>query len=261
MDKVVNQIYVTYDYDKFLKLDGNRDVKSINKILKSIDTVGQVLSPILVNEKFEIIDGQHRLEAFRARGLPVYYIIQEGIGYAECQNLNIGQSNWSTLDYVKSYASQGDENYQYLLQLLAEFIKDFKLEGVMAFSTNVYPTGGAAHTLIKSKRFAMDQRGYELAKTYMRSAKELGFVAMQKENKLMYRSWYNALAYAYRHQEVSVKRLAECFRANPLALISYSRTEDQLALFDKLYNKGRKKKVFMAMDFQLGKYKDGKEEV
>lgn len=256
MDKTIGQIYVTKDYDKFKTIDENREVKSIKKILESIDTVGQVISPILVNENYEVIDGQHRLEAFKTRDLPVYYIIQPGIGYTECQYLNIGQTNWSTMDYVKSYAKQGDENYQRLLRLIAEFGKDYKFEGILAFTTEIYPTGGGCHTLVKKKQFKLTEEEEELARARFRSAKELGFVAMQVENKLFYRTWYNALAYAYRHEGVSVKELANCLKANPVALVSYNKTEDQLALFDKLYNKGRRKKVFMSTDFQLGKYRN-----
>lgn len=57
------RIYKTDDHTLFKKLEGNRDVRSVEKIIKSIDNVGYVLSPILVNEKYEVIDGQNRLEA------------------------------------------------------------------------------------------------------------------------------------------------------------------------------------------------------
>ena len=54
--KVVGQIYQTDDYDIFKKLDGNRDAGNVTAILNSIDEVGYVLSPILVNEDYEVIE-------------------------------------------------------------------------------------------------------------------------------------------------------------------------------------------------------------
>lgn len=255
-DNVAGQIYVTDDYEKFKRLDGNRDVKNLKRILDSINTVGYVLSPILVNEKFEIIDGQHRLEALKKLGLPVYYIIQPGIGEEECKHLNTGQTNWTTADYISNGAEKGVPDYLRLASLLSEFGKTFKLEGVMSFATDIHLSGGTMHALVKDGKLKISEKQYELARTRLRSAKELGFCDIQKEGKFYCRSWYQAVAYAYKHQGVSVKELAEKLKSSPIELKSYNKIEDQLTLFDKIYNRGRKKgKVFMSSDFQLGKYR------
>ena len=80
MDRVIGHIYETTDYSKFKKLKGNRDPKTAKKIVNSINEVGYVLDPILINEKDEIIDGQNRFEAVMQLGLPVVYVKQDGIG-------------------------------------------------------------------------------------------------------------------------------------------------------------------------------------
>lgn len=256
-DHIAGNIYVTNDYDKFKRLEGNRDVKTAKKVLDSINAVGYVLSPILVNEKFEIIDGQHRLEALKKLNLPVYYIMQPGIGEEECKYLNTGQTNWTTMDYIQSYSEKGIKDYLRLSSLLLEFGKSFKLEGVISFTTSIPLSGGTMHQLIKDRKLKISEEQYNLSRTRLRSAKELGFCSLQKEGKFYCRSWYQAVAYAYRHQEVSVRELAERLKSSPIELQSYNRVEDQLALFDKIYNKGRKKgKVFMSSDYQLGKYKE-----
>ena len=125
MDKTIGKIYITDDYDKFKKLTGNRDVKGTKKIVASIKSVGYVLSPILVNENFEVVDGQNRLEALKQLELPVPYIIQNGIGIEECRHLNIGQSNWNTTQFIRSYAESGNESYIRLLDLINDFSKQF----------------------------------------------------------------------------------------------------------------------------------------
>lgn len=255
-DRSIGQIYETDDYSKFKRLEGNRSIRNIKKILDSIDSVGYVLSPILVNEKFEVVDGQHRLEALKKKGLPVHYMIQKGIGLDECQSLNTGQSNWTTMNYVSSYAEAGDENYLRISSLVTEFGKQFKLEGVLLFTIGYNGQGGRTHALIRDRAIQVTEEAYELARTRMNSAIDLGLVDLQKQNKFYIRSWWAAVVYAYQHQEVDIKELAVKLKNSPLELKSYNKVEDQLAVFDKIYNKGKRKKVFMSSDFQLGKYRD-----
>ena len=132
MDAIIGQIYQTADYTKFKRLPGNRDVKNAKKIVDSINDVGYVLSPILVNEKMEVVDGQNRLEALQKLELPVAYIMQEGIGRKECQALNINQSNWTTEQFIHSYAECGYKSYQKLELLIHDFKKKgFGLEGIL----------------------------------------------------------------------------------------------------------------------------------
>ena len=56
----------------FKKIKGNRIVNksNLNAIITSMEQQ-QLVSPIMINEKFEIIDGQHRFEACKELGLPV----------------------------------------------------------------------------------------------------------------------------------------------------------------------------------------------
>ena len=63
----------TTKYKIFKKLLANREVTQtrVNNIIDSIQRVGYVTSPIIVNEKMEIIDGQGRLEALQELNLPV----------------------------------------------------------------------------------------------------------------------------------------------------------------------------------------------
>lgn len=111
------KIYETNDYDMFKKLQGNRDERSAQKIKKSIRKIGYIVSPICVNEKMEVIDGQNRLMALKDLGLPVHYYVVEGVGLEEAIQMNIGRQNWKPIDYARGYALQGNVNYQRLLQL------------------------------------------------------------------------------------------------------------------------------------------------
>ena len=126
------EVFKTNDYSKFTKLNGNRrvDEARVLKIISSIEKVGYITSPIIVNEKMEVIDGQGRLEALKRLELPVEYIIQQGIGIEECIAMNIHQVNWKDRDYIESYANRGFESYRFLKELLDKYKETFKKKNI-----------------------------------------------------------------------------------------------------------------------------------
>ena len=69
-----NKIMQTTDYDEFTFFHGNRsiDEKRLKVLMESIKTYG-LINPIVVNQKKEIIDGQHRYQSCRNLSIPVRY--------------------------------------------------------------------------------------------------------------------------------------------------------------------------------------------
>ena len=112
MDKEFGKILSTYEYDKFKKIKGNRKInfKNLGKIINSMSKK-QLVIPILVNEKFEVIDGQHRLQACIELGLPVYYYIVEGYGDCEVITTNLNQENWTKSQFLDYYIDHENHNY------------------------------------------------------------------------------------------------------------------------------------------------------
>lgn len=136
----------TNNYDKFKHLDGNRRVlaERAAKIKKSIQDHGYILSPIIVNEKFEIIDGQGRHQALKELGLPIDYIVVNGAGLKECVAMNLNQSNWKTIDFIRSYAEQGKANYQALYDCIVG--SKLTISVICAIATNQM---GGSGTVLK----------------------------------------------------------------------------------------------------------------
>lgn len=114
-------IQSTKNYDKFKLIQGNRNVipghvgRLTNSILRH-NMLAQ--NPIIVNEKFEVIDGQHRLEVARNNQLDVYYLIIPGAHFTEIIALNANNRPWVSKDYVNSYASQGKPDYLWLIEFM-----------------------------------------------------------------------------------------------------------------------------------------------
>ena len=121
MDKIVGYIYETTDYDKFERLDGNRFVDHSQKIVESIQNNGQLNSALTVNEKYQIIDGQNRFEAYKQLSLPVRYTVEKGYGINECIAMNSVSKNWKTEDFIASFAELGNQEYIDLKYLLDKY--------------------------------------------------------------------------------------------------------------------------------------------
>lgn len=100
LSESIPKIFVTDDYSVFKLMNGNRSFDHKRAIVNSVKRVGHIPSPIICNEKMEVVDGQGRLAAFKELKLPVYYIVIQGLGIEECISMNISQSNWTTLDYI-----------------------------------------------------------------------------------------------------------------------------------------------------------------
>jgi len=105
--EVVGLVMQTMDYDKFKMHEKNRIIKPENlKKIKDSMEIKNLFNPILVNEKFEIIDGNHRYKSCRELHLPILFIVVEGYEVPEMQILNLNKSNWCHEDYLTLYIKE-----------------------------------------------------------------------------------------------------------------------------------------------------------
>ena len=161
MASVAYNVYTTKDYSIFKRLVGNRDIPEsrISKIVNSIQKIGWVHNPIVVNEKMEVIDGQGRLTALQRLKMPVEYIIAPGAGTKECVYMNMDMVNWKLPDFIKSYAEQGNENYQRLLALMERYAGG----NLNIISTAIYRVSKAKHREIKGGTLQLTEEQYKRA--------------------------------------------------------------------------------------------------
>lgn len=110
-DELVAQVYSTTHYEKFKLIEQNREVDHV-KALKISFQKRDVPNAIIVNESFEIIEGQNRFFARKELGLPILYYIIEGLDIYDVAALNSFSKNWQGKDFINMYASLGKESYK-----------------------------------------------------------------------------------------------------------------------------------------------------
>lgn len=129
------KVQTTTDYEQFDRIAGNRDIttdtaqRQVGRLITQYKLAQErninlfEVMPLVINERKEIIDGQHRLEAAKRLGVPVYYRILPGLRLADVIALNTTQKPWTTKDYVNLWIDEDNEHYQ----ALQEFVDKYNL--------------------------------------------------------------------------------------------------------------------------------------
>lgn len=119
------KIYLSRDYEMFKIIQGNRfvDPKRVYDLKTSIEENGWLPSPIMVNERYEIIDGQGRFLALKALEMPIEFVIAPNADMREVIALNTSSTRWRMMDYIDSYADRGVIQYITLRQLLDKYMR------------------------------------------------------------------------------------------------------------------------------------------
>lgn len=119
------KIQVTNIYGLFKLMKGNRtiDYNHVKRLKREIEANPRLLpnNPILVNENYYIVDGQHRHHAAQELGVPVYYIMSQGASIQDTRHLNSTQKGWQLLDFAQSYADSGREDYKTFIEINAKY--------------------------------------------------------------------------------------------------------------------------------------------
>jgi hypothetical protein len=131
-----NQVQTTTDYSRFKLMLGNRriDQGNLARLIKSFKE-NYLFSPILVNQKMEIVDGQHRYFAAKSLGLPINYMQVKGYGIEQVQVLNTNSSNWDSKDYLQMYVDRGYDAYIKLKKFMEDF-PEFGIKSALKIVTN-----------------------------------------------------------------------------------------------------------------------------
>jgi len=117
------EIIKSTDYQLLKIIDGNREIKShhINALARAIQKDNLLhIEPILVNEKMEILDGQHRYKAAELIRVPYYYRIVNDAENSSIGILNTNRKNWTLVEFASFYSKVNNNKHYIKLENLLE---------------------------------------------------------------------------------------------------------------------------------------------
>lgn len=193
-NNLVTEIRETNNYSMFKNMLGNREIKDTNykKLLRSMSEK-QLLMPILVNEKFEIIDGQHRFTACKTLNLPVYYYVVPGYKIEDVKRANLVSCTWNLDDYLNLHFEMGKTEYSnfkeiieknklkvtQLLEIVAGIENKEYSRVKMAFEDGIF----AIESPLEIQRFLQDWQDFRELKEYNTSKFTRAFLKVYKHKK------------------------------------------------------------------------------
>ena len=230
------KIKKTKNYSLFKIHRANRQInKNHVKSIKKSMQKKFLISPIIVNEKLEIIDGQHRLIASKDLGLPVYYFINNNYSINEMQRLNAINKNWIPIDYLNTGVELNNQNYIDYKRFKKKygFSHDINLTLLTDNSTN--------NNLHKFKEGIFKVKNYELACEYA----DLIYLISPYYKEFKRRRFISAILFLLKHKQdvFSMQEFVKKLKSRPNSLQNCISMRQYLELIEEIYNYRRQLKV------------------
>lgn len=225
-----NIVQTTTDYTMFRRLPGNREVRPalVHELIRSFTDKPQLITarPILLNESYQVVDGQHRLEALKRCDKAVPYMVVPQLTVADARLLNALQRSWSLTDFVRSFAETEGGKFMELVDLMDEY----KLPPRVLI---IYASGKHGN-YVSMQRFRM---GYYDPRPYEDIVEDLDRL---REFEPYQKSW-NEQAFAIavvkllRHEKYDHQRMLRKLRAHGV-LQHHSASREYLRDLESVYN-------------------------
>lgn len=246
MEKEKQQIIVneTTDYDQFKLLKGNRTVNMLHvEKLKLSFARKYLLSPIIVNENFEIIDGQHRFMAAKELKLPVWYIAVGGYSLMDIQIYNTNASNWKKKDFLNMYVDLGKPAYIKFKEFMDTY-PDFGIRVCEALISNL--SGSMTVSIAgRNTQGTVFQRGDLEIPDYEKTIEVTEKIMQVKPYyEGFYReSFVKAMIFIFKIEAYDHSKFMERIQANPNSLHNCNKVSEYKLLIEDIYNFRSQKKV------------------
>jgi len=251
---VVNQVISTNDYSKFKTLEGNRHVNKLHvKRLKESFKEAYLLSPIVVNQDFQIIDGQHRFEAAKEMKLPINFIVCNNYSLKEVQLLNTNMKNWKKEDYLNAYCDLKYPEYLKFRNFMRRF-PEFGIASCETILTNSL-SGGHKSTSSAELKGSLNESGSYAIRYFQEGDLVIPDYEKSIENAekiMMIKPYYDgfnrptfvrSMIGIFKIEYYSHSKLIERLAANPTALQHCANVTQYKLLIEDIYNFRSRDKV------------------
>ena len=110
---------------KFLETNRDRNDAQVNRLMGLLKEPRGQRDPIKINRKWEVIDGQHRLDAAIQGGLDcVMVLMQDDATIDDVIVMNTSQKKWGWADFLKTHSHESRPNYKEYRNL-KKFMEDY----------------------------------------------------------------------------------------------------------------------------------------
>lgn len=227
----MEQIEKTWDYEKFKLILGNRRVDE-SKVKEKIKILSESyhldVFPIVVNENFEIIDGQHRFFACKKMNAPVHYIVKKGLGIDNVQKINTHMYNWSYETFMESYASRGNINYVNLMLFLKKHdVKIYEIYHLLGKGNTT-----SRYTLVKTGEIIFDTTAELICTKFIHFYLPIKNILGGTNHALI-----GACAKLYKNEELDPQRLYRKLKLVPESYLKLGlNVKETLRILEDIYN-------------------------
>lgn len=238
---VERQIEITTEYEVFERMPGNRPVDEghVADLMKRMRTK-DLFTPIQINQNFEVIDGQHRLEARRRLGLPVPFFCVSDYGLEEVQELNAQQKKWSIEDFTNSFIERGNKEYQ----VYQWFRRQYSLPHTLAVQLLMGDSSDSGRIGGHSVKAIF--QGGQLKVNNLTAAKDKAEMLLKISPYFTHwnnRGFVAALMFCLRKKAFDFAKFLHRVETNPTMLKPCATTEQYILLVEEIYNYRSPQKV------------------
>ena len=227
-------VHTTTDYFLFKILNGNRTINMahLHNLRKSIVN-NFLFTVIIVNEKYEIIDGQHRFQIIKELKLPLNYIVCEGYGLKEVHSLNQNSRSWDAEDFMNGYADMGIDDY------IA--YRTFKKKYGIGHQETMTVLGGKSYGHLKSD-FA---EGLFKIKSLVEAEKTMQTIFRVEPyySGFKRRTFVNAMFQLLKNPNFDFEEFIRKLKLQPTVMKDCTSTENYREHIEEIYNYKRRDKI------------------
>ena len=236
-----SKVYSTTEYSKFKKLRGNRAINELH-VRRLVEAIKEkdLQIPIIVDQDMNVLDGQHRLDAYKIVGNPIFYIVKDRFVLQDVRNVNSVARKWTLTEYLMSYCKLGKKDYQ----LLEWFHRTYEF-GIAECVAMLNGKGYTNVAILKEFRkgdFVIDD--LEQGKTWARNINACGeYFQYYKKG-----TFIKAMLHAMKHKDfkwsIFYKRLCN----NSSKLKNQGSRNDFIVNIERIYNHGTANKSKIRLD-------------
>ena len=236
-----NKIYSTTEYGVFNKLRGNRSVNELH-VRRLVEAIKEkdLQIPIIVDHDMNVLDGQHRLDAYKIVGNPITYIIKDKFELQDVRNVNSVNRKWTLTEYLMSYCKLGKKDYQ----LLEWFHRTYEF-GIAECVAMLNGKGYTNVNILKEFRkgeFVIDD--LEQGKTWAKNINACGEYFQYYKKATFIKAMLSAMKDKTFSFSIFFKRLSN----NSSKLKNQGSRNDFIVNIERLYNHGTANKFKVRLD-------------